>query len=255
MTPALSPGQALVRRLRARVTGALPMPITHVAPVDHPESPAVVARRRRVVAGTSVLGATLLGSSMSAEPDSRRFYALTLGAAGAWTLGGLVSGPLHLGWIEGRDRRLRRPLVTPVATGVGAFAFFYGCALVVRGVPFLDRAISSVLAFADQGRLPLVLLTTYANGIGEEVFFRGAFYAALPHDQALVTSTGVYVLATVTTRNPSLVIAATVMGALFGLQRRASGGLQAPLLTHLTWSTLMLRYLPPLFRRGPAGTR
>jgi len=38
------------------------------------------------------------------------------------------------------------------------------------------------------------------------------------------------------------------MGALFGLQRRASGGIQAPVLTHLTWSTLMLRYLPPLFR-------
>ena len=38
------------------------------------------------------------------------------------------------------------------------------------------------------------------------------------------------------------------MGTLFGLQRRASGGIQAPLLTHLTWSALMLRYLPPLFR-------
>jgi len=38
------------------------------------------------------------------------------------------------------------------------------------------------------------------------------------------------------------------MGILFALQRRATGGVQAPLLTHLTWSTLMLRYLPPLFR-------
>jgi uncharacterized protein len=40
------------------------------------------------------------------------------------------------------------------------------------------------------------------------------------------------------------------MGTLFSLQRRASGGLQAPLLTHLTWSTLMVRFLPPLFRRA-----
>jgi len=60
--------------------------------------------------------------------------------------------------------------------------------------------------------------------------------------------TAVYALATPTTRNPSLVLAAGVMGTLFGLQRRASGGLQAPLITHLTWSTLMVRYLPPLFR-------
>ena len=46
----------------------------------------------------------------------------------------------------------------------------------------------------------------------------------------------------------ALVLAAVVMGTLFGAQRRASGGIQAPVLTHLTWSVLMLRYLPPLFR-------
>ena len=58
-----------------------------------------------------------------------------------WTAGGLLSGPLHLGWIQGRDHQLRRPVVTPVATGVAAFAFFYGCALVARRIPVLDRAI------------------------------------------------------------------------------------------------------------------
>ena len=65
----------------------------------------------------------------------------------------------------------------------------------------------------------------------------------------VAASTAVYTLATTTTRNPALVLAAGVMGTLFSLQRRASGGLQAPLLTHLTWSTLMVRFLPPLFRR------
>jgi membrane protease YdiL (CAAX protease family) len=95
-----------------------------------------------------------------------------------------------------------------------------------------------------------VLLTTYANAVGEELFFRGALYAALPPGHAAVTSTAVYALATTATRNPSLVLAAGVMGALFTLQRRASGGLQAPLITHLTWSTLMVRYLPPLFHRA-----
>ncbi len=247
----MSPGAQLLSRVRGR----LPMPITHVAPVHHVESAAVVARRRRVVAATSAAGAALLGTSMSAEPDSGRFYVLTLGTAAVWTLGGVLSGPLHLGWIEGRDRRLRRPLLTPVATGAGAFGFFYGCALVVRRVPLLEIAISSVLEFAERGSMPLVLLTTYANGVGEEVFFRGALYTALPQGGAVLTSTGVYALATMTTRNPSLVIAAVVMGGLFAMQRRASGGLQAPLLTHLTWSTLMVRYLPPLFRRAQREAR
>ena len=105
-----------------------------------------------------------------------------------------------------------------------------------------------ILQFAEEGSMPLVLLTTYANGVGEEIFFRGALYAALPSHQAATASTGIYALATTTTRNPSLVLAAVLMGSLFALQRRASGGLQAPLLTHLTWSTLMVRYLPPLFR-------
>jgi len=239
-----------LQRARDAVAARAPMPITHVAPVHHPESHGVVLRRRRVVAATSLLGAGVLGVSLRASPGSARFYLLTLSAAATWTAGGLLSGPLHLGWIESRDRNLRRPLVVPVATGVGAFAFFYGCALVARRVPFLDRAISRVLVFAEQGNAPLVLLTTYANGVGEEVFFRGALYAALPTDRAVVSSTLVYTLATVTTRNPSLVLAAGVMGVLLGMQRRASGGLQAPLLTHLTWSTLMVRYLPPLFRRA-----
>lgn len=237
-------------RARAWVEPRLPLPITHVVPVQHEESRETVVRRRKVVVGTSLLGATVLGLSLSAPPNSARFYVLTLSAAGAWTVGGLASGPLHLGWIEGRDRRLRRPWLTPAATGVAAFGFFYGCALVARRIPLLDRAISRVLQFAEQGNMPLVLLTTYANAIGEEVFFRGALYATLPSHQAVVASTGVYTLATLTTRNPSLVLAAAVMGSLFGMQRRASGGMQAPLLTHLTWSTLMVRYLPPLFRRA-----
>jgi membrane protease YdiL (CAAX protease family) len=46
-----------------------------------------------------------------------------------------------------------------------------------------------------------------------------------------------------------LVFAALTLGALLGLQRRASGGVLAPMLTHLTWSTAMLFALPPLLER------
>jgi membrane protease YdiL (CAAX protease family) len=221
----------------------------------HDEATAVVRRRRRIVAGVSVVGASLLGAGLSTRPGSREFYGTTLTVAGVWTVGGLVSGPLHLGWIEGQDHRLRRPVVTPVATGVAAFGFFYGCALVAQKIPLLERAISRVLVFAEEGDEPLVLLTTLANGLGEEVFFRGALYAALGDDHPVLKSTAVYALATSTTRNPALVLAAGVMGSLFGLQRRASQGLQAPVLTHLTWSALMVRYLPPLFRRAQDDPR
>jgi membrane protease YdiL (CAAX protease family) len=231
------------------------MSITQVVPVEHVESAAVASRRRRIVALVSLFGTGLLGKSLATKPGSNDFYGLTAAVAATWTAGGLLSGPLHRGWIQSRDERLRRPVVTPIATGVGAFGFFYACALVVRRIPVLDRAIGNVLAFAEEGSTPIVVATTLANGLGEEVFFRGALYSALEADRAVLVSTAVYTVATASTRNPALMLAAAVMGTVFGLQRRASGGLQAPALTHLTWSTLMVCYLPPLFRRAHrAGT-
>jgi uncharacterized protein len=230
------------------------MPILDIVPVEYVESPAVVRRRRRIVGAVSLLGTGLLGMSFSTEPGSRKFYGLTAAVAATWTLGGLLSGPLHLGWIQGRDQRLRRPIITPVATGVAAFGCFYGCALVARHIPVLDQAIERVLTFANEGSAPLIMATTLSNGLGEEIFFRGALYAALDADRAATISTAVYTLATVSTRNPALMLAAGAMGSLFSLQRRASGGLQAPVLTHLTWSTLMVHYLPPLFHRAHRAT-
>jgi uncharacterized protein len=202
-----------------------------------------LGRRRRIVAGVAVVGASLLGASLSTKPDTPPFYGLTMGVAGTWTAGGLLSGPLH----RGRSADQRRPVVVPVLLGVGAFGVFYGCALVARRIPLLDRAITKVLRYAHQGSDPLVLITTLANGAAEEVFFRGALYAALDGHRPVALSTAVYSLATIATRNPALVLASAVMGTLFGLQRQATGGIQAPMLTHVVWSTLMLRFLPPLF--------
>ncbi|MCZ4498381.1 MAG: family intrarane metalloprotease [Marmoricola sp.] len=230
----------------------MPLALTRVVAPAYAESEMVVARRRKVVAGTSLAGAGLLGASLATEPGSKKFYASTGAVAAVWTLGGVASGPLHLGWIRYADQQLRRPLITPLVTGIGAFGLFYGAALVARRIPVLDDAISRILVFADEGDDRLVYLTTLANGVGEEVFFRGALYAALGPHHPVAASTIVYTVATTTTRNPALVLAAGVMGSLFGLQRRASGGIQAPTITHLTWSALMLRYLPPLFRRSPA---
>jgi membrane protease YdiL (CAAX protease family) len=231
------------------------MSIRHVVSRTPVEPAAVVRRRRLIVAGVSLLGTRLLGKSFSAQPGSKKFYVLTAAVASTWTLGGFLSGPLHLGWVQNRDHRLRRPVITPVATGVAAFGCFCGCALVTQHVPVLNRAIGNVLSFADEGSTAMNIATTIANGLGEEVFFRGALYAALDADRAAVVSTAVYTLATATTRNPALMLAAGAMGTLFSLQRRASGGLQAPVLTHLTWSILMVRYLPPIFRRAhPAAS-
>src|SRR5918998_2907629 len=165
------------RALRARVWRAAG-PLLRRVPRDHWESDEAFRRRRRVTGATAVTGASLLGVSLSTPPGSPRFYWLTLGVAGTWVVGGLASGPLHLGRMFGPGERLRRPVLTPVISGVGAFGAFYAAALVARRIPVMDRAIGSVLSYADQGSAPLVLVTTLANGVAEEVFFRGALYAA-----------------------------------------------------------------------------
>jgi membrane protease YdiL (CAAX protease family) len=241
----------LLGRAEHAAAARLPRWLVEKVPRDHRESDEAFRRRRRVTAGVSVAGAGLLGASLSTPPGSPRFYGMTLGVAATWLAGGFASGPLHLGWTFGPGDLLHRPVLRPVFTGAGAFGAFYGAALVARQVPVLDRAITKVLRYASQGSTPLVLTTTLANGLAEEVFFRGALYAAVGTSRPVVTSTAVYGLATVATRNPALVLASLVMGTLFGLQRRSTGGLQAPVLTHLTWSALMLRYLPPLFDDRP----
>lgn len=238
-----------------RWLGRLPRHLGHVVDIDVTDSAAQASRRRRVVSAVHLVGTGLLGASLSTRPGSGRFYALAFSTAATWVVGSLLSGPLHRGWIENRSRHLNRPIVVPVATGVAAFGVFCVGALLIRRIPLLDRAVSGALVFAEAGREPWVLLTTCANGIGEEVFFRGAMYAALPGTDPVLSSTAVYTLTTTATRNPALVLAAGVMGTLFGYQRRATQGLQAPLLTHLTWSTLMVTLLPRISRWAEARSR
>jgi hypothetical protein len=140
-----------------------------------------------------------------------------------------------------------------VALGAGTFGMFYGAALVARHIPVLNRAIGRILGYAHHGAMPLVYATTLVNGVAEEVMFRGAVYSAVGGRNPVVLSTTAYSLATTVTRNPALVLAAAAMGTLFGLQRRATGGVLAPIITHTTWATLMLRFLPPLFIPAPRG--
>ena len=217
-----------------------------------PVSPASSRRRRRIAVGVSAAGAGLLGTSLSSAPGSRRFYVLSLGTAATWIVGGLSSGSLPLGWT--RSAVPHRPVLVPTTLGAGAFAVFYGCALIARRIPVLNRAIATVLNYAHRGDDSSVLTTTLVNGAAEEIFFRGAVYAAAGTGHPVAVSTAVYALVTTASRNPALVLASAVMGSLFGLQRHASGGVQAPILAHLTWSMLMLHFLPPLFREPGRST-
>jgi uncharacterized protein len=231
-----------MRQMARRVLG--PALIDRV-PRDH-EQPDLEFRHRRVVAAaTLVVGSTLLGFSLATHPGDSAFYPLTAGVAVVWTAGGLWSGPLHLGYVRD-DGSTRRPVVLPIALGLAASAVFLLGGLVVRQIDPLRTFVAHVLAHAQQGNLALVAALALATGAAEEVFFRGALFAAIGRRQPVLISTAIYALVTIATGNPMLVFAAVVMGLLFGLQRRASGGILAPMLTHLTWSAVMVFALPPI---------
>lgn len=216
-----------------------------VVPRDHRETPQALRRRQVVTVCFVLLGAVVLGLSLRIEPGNVWFYPASLGLAAVWAVGAFASGPLHLGRIA-RDETHVRPVLTPILIGLAFAGFFAVGALVVRQIPFLERQVSSVLEFADQGSVPILVVVTAINGVAEELFFRGAAYAAITRHPVLWTTIA-YGVATLATGNVMLSFAALLLGAVVGLQRRASGGILAPVLTHCTWSLTMLIALPLLF--------
>jgi uncharacterized protein len=233
---------------RTRIEDVLAPSLIDQVPRDHEETDRQFLRRRVVVAIALVAGAVLLGISLSIAPGDSTFYVLTGAVAVVWAGGGLASGPLHLGYIPFRGG-LRRPVVTPFVIGLLAAAVFVAGALVVRQISPLRDYVANVLAHAQQGSITLIVVVTLANGIAEEIFFRGALFAAIGRRYPVIISTIVYAVATVATANPMLVFAALTLGLVLGLQRRASGGILASMITHVTWSIILLFALPPLFPR------
>jgi membrane protease YdiL (CAAX protease family) len=219
--------------------------ITNVA-APRNESPGVVRRRRVVVAIALVLGATVLGFSLRRAPGESSFYWLTLALAAVWTAGAFISGPLHLGGICWRGRN-QRPVISGTIIGLLVGGIFVLGGLIAREIPAISTLIARVLQFAHQGSFLLVVVITVVNGMGEEIFFRGALYTALGRHHPVVISTILYACASMASGNPMLGFAAIILGTVCALERRASGGVLAPVLTHFVWGLIMVLVLPPLF--------
>jgi membrane protease YdiL (CAAX protease family) len=216
-------------------------------PRNHRQDPRPFLVRRVVTGVIVVVGAGVLAWSLGIEAGDSTFYLATTILAATWAVGAFASGPLYLGRIKRtRSDDLGRPVVSGIVLGLALAAIFVLGSLVVRQVPLLDRQVSSVLDHASAGVTPVLLVITVVNGIAEELFFRGALYAAVPRHPVIV-STIAYTVATLATGNLMLGFAAVLLGLVVGLERRASGGVLAPILTHVTWSTIMLFALPLLF--------
>jgi len=219
--------------------------ITNVA-VPHNEPPAVVRRRRIVVGITLVIGAAVLGLSLRRHPGDSIFYLLTFALAGVWNVGALASGPLHLGGINWRGRN-QRPVITGTTIGLLLGGLFLLGGLIAREIPAVSALITRVLLFVHHGSFWLVVVITLVNGVAEEMFFRGALYTALGRFRPVAISTILYVCVTLASGNPMLGFAAIILGTVCAWERRSTGGVLAPVLTHFAWGLIMVLALPPLF--------
>jgi membrane protease YdiL (CAAX protease family) len=192
-----------------------------------------------VVAGTTVLGALLTAFALNEHGTGPRFFLLTSALAATWLLGALLSGPVPLGRLRGAC-----DLATPAALAALIFGVFVIGALIVRTNSYLDEQVGQIIGHASGRVAVLAALVAVVNGIGEELFFRGAAWSALDRHRPEVTSTVLYVAIIACSGILILVVAGVIMGAVFALQRRASAGVLASCITHVVWTLLMIALLP-----------
>ncbi len=206
----------------------------------------MVRRRQVVVCVVLVAGAVLLGLSLRSTPGDASFYWLTLALAATWAAGAFLSGPLHLGSVRWHGRN-QRPVITGTTIGLLLGGLFLVGGLVVREIPPIAERITRVLEYTNFGPLWIIVAIALVNGVAEELFFRGALYTALGRWHPVAVSTLLYVITTAASGNPMLGFAAVILGTVCALERRATGGVLAPTLTHLVWGLIMVLALPPIF--------
>lgn len=233
-----------VAELKAFAKAALVTPV----PRDHTESDTAFRRRRIVAAITLAAGGLLLWYSLQIEPGNPAFYLATFALAGVWAVGALASGPLHLGraWTRTGTHQAR-PAVQALALAGLLICLFLAGAVVISRIPLLREPVDALLDHARYGSPAVITAVVVANGIAEEMYFRGALYAAVGRRwarHAVAVTTVVYALTTISSGVPLLVLAAALLGVLTGLQRRVTGGILGPIVLHITWSAAMLWLLP-----------
>ncbi|MGV0626808.1 CPBP family intramembrane glutamic endopeptidase [Mycolicibacter minnesotensis] len=219
--------------------------ITKVALPYH-EPRAVVQRRRIVVAVVVVIGAAVLASMYTKAPGDPAFYQLSLVLAAIWAVGAVVAGPLHLGVLRFRGRN-ERPVFTGTGVGLVLGGLFLLGGLAVQQIPPLAAQVTAVLDYTNGASWRLVVLIALVNAIAEEVFFRGALFSAFGRHSPVVFSTLLYVVAMMVGGSLVVGAAALVLGTVCAIERRATGGVLAPVITHLVWSLVMVLALPPLY--------
>lgn len=182
---------AAIAEIRAFLAASL------VTPVERTRTESASARRRRrvVVGVTVVLGAVGLRLALAVRPGDPLFYLASLGVALLWIAGAIVSGPpSRRGAYPQRGHEPRSAARVPAGAPAAGRLPGRGSGRRAGADPAGTRR--GLLDHARYGALWVVALVTAVNGIAEELFFRGAVYAALPPRINALGSTALYAAST-----------------------------------------------------------
>ncbi len=230
-----------VTELRSFFVAALVHPVDR----DHTESPEALVQRRWISAVTLAVGSFMLAWTLRLAPGDPTYYAATLALAVTWIVGGLLSGKTYFGTANTRSgEQTGHGIFQAVILGVLLLAVLLGYAALVAPIGVLRDPLLLMLVHTRYGLLPVVVALTVLNSVGEELFFRGALYSAVGGRQAMLVTTLVYALATIPTGIPMMILSAALLGIVTGLQRRVTGGVTGPIITHLIWAFGLLFLLP-----------
>ena len=221
--------------------------IVNVA-VPHNEPPSTVRRRRVVVAIVLVLGAAALSLALRRQPGEPSVLLVVVGVGGGVGDSARSSPDRCISAAPaGAAAISARWSAAPSSACCSAASSCVG-GLIAREIPVVAELITRVLQYTDQGSWRLTMAIALLAAVAEEMFYRGALYTALGRHHPLLISTVIYAIATLaSSRNPMLGFAAIFLGTVCALERRATGGVLAPILTHFVWTLVVLLALPPLF--------
>ncbi|MGV0633284.1 CPBP family intramembrane glutamic endopeptidase [Mycolicibacillus trivialis] len=214
--------------------------------VPHNEAPAWRLRRRIVVVIVLIGGAALMRFALGHDPGEPVFFWSMLGLAALWAGGALVSGPLHLGVVRFRGR-YERPVFTGTAIGLVLGGLSVLAVWAARGLPALAEPTERLMDYVNHGSPRLMLVLVVLSAVAEEMFFRGAVYTAVVRYAPVVVSTLLFAAVSLVAGSWLLALVAVVLGLVCGVERRATNGVLAAVLTHLVWGFIVILALPPMF--------
>jgi membrane protease YdiL (CAAX protease family) len=132
-------------------------------------------------------------------------------------------------------------LAVGLAGGVVLYAVFWiGEQLLVVVAPTLADEVADLYSKRGRVPLPVVCLVLGVAGPAEELFFRGFLWARA----GVVVALAVYALVHVFERKVILILAALAGGAWWGALFALTGGLVAPVASHLLWGLMIIAWRP-----------